>query len=396
MASKDGAANVDDDDDYAPEQGLMQCFPVVAPLSDKQLGPQDVMNPYDVWSQIRDKELTDDHWKFKRDRAQASIIREQGLATKLRHCAERAERDTEVAASNARVQLIDVERAVDERRRKAAESVRQMHMRLQEAQKLRDEAAFACRERVDEAKALLENERRHTAEVEELLQRRRESANAAWRQNEELQKQSEARLASCEEEVVASEAESKQRLEEARKKVADQLAKAQEGSTENLRVARERLAACDESCRYRLEVEAQRKEQCDEALMKRKTEATARLEIDQFIMERHLSNLQEDCAAHVQLVAKRELATQAECTKKAKGLTDVFSAAANRSLQTHERERQSIHSMGQAVYTLGDYITERQQYNVRIDDQLSACLQGHLHGLPGIAAPSPRALPPPL
>ena len=48
-------------------------------------GPQDVMNPSDVWSQIREKELIDDEWKFKRERAQAALTREQGLSLKLKH-----------------------------------------------------------------------------------------------------------------------------------------------------------------------------------------------------------------------------------------------------------------------------------------------------------------------
>jgi len=396
MASKAGAGHADGiDDDYAPEQGLLQCFPVVAPLSDKKLGPQDIMEVSDVWSQIRGKELIDDNWMFKRERAQASIEREQGLVTKLRHRAERAERDTYAAAADARAQLVDVERAVDERRRKAQDSVRQMRMRLQEAQKLRDEAARACLERVGEAKALLENERRHTLEVEELLQRRRESAAAAWRQNEELQAQSEARLASCEKEVLVSEEESKQRVEEAKQKVKEQVAQAEARSQEDLRAARQRLVACEESCRYRLEVEWQRKEQCDKALQKRKTEAVSRLEIDQFIMQRHLSNLKEDCEAHVQKVVKREVITQLEVAKKVDALADYFSSATDRTVQMHERERQSINSMGQAVHTLGQSVASRQQYNVRIDNELSACLKGHLHGMPDIAAPSPRALPPP-
>jgi hypothetical protein len=386
----------DDEDDYAPEQGLLQSFPVVAPLSDKQLGPQDVVTPSDVWSQIRDKELTDDHWRFKRERAQASIAHEQGLAIKLRHRAEQAEREAEAAAAHARAQVIDVERAVEERRRKAGESVRQMRMRLQEAQKLRDEAAQSCRERIGEAKALLANEQKHTAEVEELLQRRRESSAAAWRQNEELEAQSAARVAAVEKEAELCEQESNQHVEEAKQKVKEQVAQAKLRSQEELRAARDRLSACEESCRYRLEVEAQRKEQCDEELQKRKTEAAARLEIDQFIMQRHLSNLKEDCAAHVQQIAKRELATQLDVERKVKVLTDVFSSTASRSLQTHERERQFVKSVGQAVYTLGDHASNRQQYNVRIDEQLSACLDGHLHGVAGIATPSPRALPPPV
>lgn len=385
----------DEDDDFAPEQGLMQSFPVVVPLSNKRLGPQDVMNPSDVWSQIRDKELIDDEWKFKRERAQAALTREQGLSLKLKHRAELAERDAVSAVAGARAQLGHVEAAVDERRRKAAETVRHMRMRLQEARKLRDEAAHACSERVHEAKALLANERQHTAEVEELHQRRRESTATAWGQNEDLQVQSEARVASCEKQVEVTGVEAKQRVEEAREKVKEQVAQAEARSQEDLRAARERLVACEASCRNRVEAEAQRKEQRDDALQQRKTEAVSRLEIDQFIMQRHLVNLKQDCAVHMQQVVQRELSTELDVGKKVGVLADVFASAAKRSLQTHERERESINSIAQGVYTLGDHISSRQQYNTRIDDQLSACLQGNLHGMPGIASPSPRALPPP-
>jgi len=394
MASQASTANADGDDDYAPEPGLRQCFPVLAPLSDKRLGPQDVMNPSAVWSQIREKELTDDSWSFKRDRAKAELAWQQGLATKLRHHAEHAERDTRSAASSARAQLVDIERAVDERKTKAAESVRQMRMRLQEVQKLRDEAACACRERMAEAELLLKNEQSHTAEVRELAQHRRQAAAAAWRQNEGLQAESEAHLTACDKEVEASELEAKQRVEAAKLKVQGQIAQAMVRNQEELRAARERLVACEESCRYRLEVESQRKEQREQSLQKWKTDALARLEIDQFIMQNHLTSLQKDCAAQVQNAAKRREVSALEIEKKVGALDDVFSSTAARSMETQQRERHSILSMGQAVHTLGEYVSCRQQYSTCIDERLSSCLQGHLHGVPGIAAPSPRMLTP--
>jgi len=380
--------------DYAPGQGLRQSFPVVVPLSDKQLGPQDVMNPADVWSQIRDAEISDDQWTFKRDRAKADLAREQALATKLRHHAECAERDTYAATSHAKAQLVDIERAVDERRTKAVESVRQMRMRLKEAQKLKDEAAIACRERVAEAEFLLANERSHTEDVREFRQRRREAAAAAWQQNEGLQAESEAHLAACDTEVESSKVEAHQRVEDAEHKAQVQIAQAEARNQEDLRAARERLVACEESCRYRLEVESQRKEQREQSLQKWKTDAVARLEVDQFIMQRHLTSMQKDCAEHVQDAAKQRQVTAQHIEKKVGALEDVFAVVATRSLQSQQRKQHSILSMGQAVHTLGEHIASRRQYSTRIDEQLSTCLQGHLHGLPGIAAPSPRSLPP--
>jgi hypothetical protein len=265
-------------------------------------------------------------------------------------------------------------------------------MRLQEAQKLRNEAAQACKERIDEAKALLENERRHTEEVKELLQRRRETSAAAWQHTDELQAQSDARLACCEREVRTREQESRQRIADVTEKTQQQLAHAVQRSQDDLGIARERLAACEQACKYRIEAEAQRKERCDEALQKRRTEAASRLEIDQFIMQRHVANMKEECAAHVQQVVKRQEATKQDVDQKIKTISDVFSSTASRSLKFYEREHHSINSMGHGVYTLGKHVREQKQYTVHVDQQLSVCLHGHLHGIAGVATPSPRAL----
>lgn len=391
----DRSAAVDDDDDCVPEPGLFQCFPVVVPLSDRNLGPREVMTPSDVWSSIRDKESVDEQWMFKRDRAQASLAREQGLVTKLRQRAERHERDADRSASHAASQLADIELAAEERRKKIADSVQQMRMRVKAQQKLRDEAAQAGRERLGEAHVLLDNEQQHTKEVEALLQRRKEYTASVWKNIEELEAQSEARLASVEKEVESSEEESKQRLSDMREKVKAQVAHAEARGQEDLAAARERWIACEKSCTNRLEVEAKRKDESDDTLHKKREMAAARLEVDQFIIKKHLSSVREDCDSHVQRKLDRERTTELNIGAKVENLAGIFESSANRSLQAHERERQSVASMGRAVYTMGEHFVEKAAYNPRTDEMLSSCLQGHLHGMPDIACPSPRALPPP-
>jgi len=112
-------------------------------------------------------------------------------------------------------------------------------------------------------------------------------------------------------------------------------------------------------------------------------------------MKRHLTNLKEDCATHEQQVTKRELVTELDVTRKVDMLSTLFGSAQSRSIESHERERQQINSMGQAIHTLGAHISARGKYSMRVDDKLSACLNGHLHGMPGVATPSSRSLPPP-
>lgn len=370
-------------------------FPVVVPLSDKKLGPQDARSPHEEHSQLREGDLQHDSWSFKRDRAQAATSRLQRLDHGLRLRAEEAERGVFTAEKLASQRMADIEAAAQDRRKRGDDAERELLMRIQEAKVRLQEAERECADRVAEAKMILVNEQAHTADVKALLEQERHKSEDAWKKVGEAQAESRDRLSVRDGDLERQRAEATARVEEARKAAADRVKQAQERSAAELRHMQEQLEAAKAKSRARVDLEARRKASIEDEVQHRKETAAVRLDLDMRRMRQSITDQQDSCVEQVRRVERREADTKDFVeTWKAGSVAEIFATASKKSMQAHHQEAVSTQSLAHAVNTLGKHYKTQRQYNTTVDGKISHALQGCLHGpLPTPASPASARLP---
>lgn len=389
--------NVDDPEvqDHAPEPGLTQCFPVVAPLSLKKLGPTDIRNPSEIIAQIEAKEAKDNAWGFQRERAKAALLREQQLAAGLHHRAGRAERVADNTAIQEAERIATLAQAAEARRKRGEDEIRAMRMKVREAQARKEEVDLQVKQCISEACSLLDAEKRHTAEVKDLLQRERQTSEVAWKRTADAEAESLARIQVRKSAVERADAEAEGRSSTA-KRVADaRVSEVRERCEAEVAAMRRQLEAARERCRERVEIEEDRFGQTKGHAQAQRDHASMRLGMDQHSMQHHGSLLAEDCKAHVQRVQLREDKTVMVVRHKMEEMAPQFEAAGQKSFESHRRDAHTTASLEQAVHVLGQHVSTRHQYGTSLDSKVSAILSGCLHARPIPGAPSPRSLPPP-
>lgn len=390
--------NIDDNpevQDQAPEPGLTQSFPVVVPLSMKKIGPTDVRDPHEVAAQLEAKEAKDDDWAFRRDRAKASLLREQQTAAGLKHRAGRAERVADNTAIKEAERVAFMEMAAEDRRKRGDDDLREMRVKLQEAQARREEVELQAKQCGAEVRALLEEEKKQTAAVGALLSRERQTSEMAWKRTAEMEAESLARIKDRQAAVDKAEVEAENRCEVA-KRVADaRVREVRERCQAEVATMRRQLEVARAKCRERVELEANRCTSTKDHAQSQRGTAATRLGTDQHCIKHQGSALAEDCRAHVQRVQQREDATVMAVSHRVEEMAPLFEAAAQKSLEAHRRDADTTSSLEHAVHVLGKHVSTRHQYGLSLDSKVSTILSGCLHTRPIPSAPSPRDLPPP-
>jgi len=253
--------------EVAPLPGLAQSFPVVAPLSSRRLGPQDVCKPAEAFAKIQADERQGDEWTFRRDRAKAALARGRQVATGRRHRAEEAQKAERVAEVAAAKQKEEAEKVAAERRKQGDDLVRALRARVEEAKRQREEVEALSRQRIQEARQLLDNEKAHTAQVEAMLKQERRRSEAARRGVEKELAQSDARLASRDGDIAEAEKQASQRIEASEQVGKSRLRSVEERCRAELQTMHERLQkaqfparnACNLRLSERLELKTQQR-----------------------------------------------------------------------------------------------------------------------------------------
>eukprot|EP00747_Dinoflagellata_sp_TGD_P182371 gnl/TRDRNA2_/TRDRNA2_36604_c0_seq1.p1 gnl/TRDRNA2_/TRDRNA2_36604_c0~~gnl/TRDRNA2_/TRDRNA2_36604_c0_seq1.p1 ORF type:complete len:417 (-),score=101.18 gnl/TRDRNA2_/TRDRNA2_36604_c0_seq1:167-1417(-) len=378
-------------EDFADEPGKDQVFPAVAPPSYAKLGPQDLRQPHEILAALREKEKKDDIWAFDRDRAKAALAREQLLVCKFRQQAKQAEKSAADSKLLASARLVEIEHAADVRKSRGEADIRATKMRIEEAHRMDEATQIECRQRIAEAQALLENEKRSTAEVEQLFEKERTKSEATWQRVANLEAESQERLAARDLEVQAADQEAQRRIAQARDVADARIREVEERFAAELRRMQERLAITQEQCTERIRLESERKAQSEQEAVDRRTSATSRLETEKQCMKQVCATTLEDCRSHLERVLHREDETATYVGKKVHMYSELFDLASARSLEAHRKELHSTMSLEQTVHILGKHVATRQQYNTALDNKISTSLHGCLHNTAG--EPSPRSLP---
>lgn len=387
-------------EDFAAKPGVHQVFPVVVPLSDEKVGPQDTRHPSELAAKYDEDELEGDVWKFERDRAIAAVSRQQRLANGLRIRAAEAERDAELMAKRLAQQSVNIYWAKDDRQRQGDSAVLATSIRLQEAKTLHEEAQRDCDRLVGEGRLLLDSEKAHTAQVEGMLQQECQRSQAGWKRVEELEEESRRRLAARDCDVEKEAIEAQQRVDTSKSASQDRIRKAEERYGAQLQVMREQLVAANARCKESVDLEVTRKIQIEEAAHVQQNVAAVRLDVDLQCMRHNVADTRETCNAHVQRLQKREEHTRDFLDEWKDGaVANLLDSAGAMSLEAHRKELRATRSLEQTVHTLGQHYTTMRSYNPVVDGKISKVLGGCLHSREGethgVAAPSTRAFPPP-
>lgn len=398
IQSKDESPEQDASDLRHPPL-LKQAFPVVLPLSDQKWGPQDTHHPDDVWPKLVKDELADDDWVFRRDRAQAAILREQRMASAMRQRAEQAERDADAAAALAADRCVDLEWSSKDRERRGVVTTQVLDSKLQEAEELHREALGDCERRLAQARQLLEQEQAHTMEVEQLLRQQQECSGAAERRVAEIESQSLERRHQRGTDAAREAERLDGRVEAARQAAAQRIRTVQHRAAHDLKMMRDQLEAVKLKCGDAVSREARRKGEAEQEAEHRQDIAAERLGVEQQCMKHCAVSAEDDCYDQLQRVQRREQKTAHALDEWREGAVSVlFQTAAVKSQDAHRREQLATHSLEHAVHHLGHHHSTHRQYNTVVDSKISSVLQGALHDHPtahALGAPSARSLNPP-
>mmetsp|Transcript_36344 Transcript_36344/g.77357 ORF Transcript_36344/g.77357 Transcript_36344/m.77357 type:complete len:437 (+) Transcript_36344:96-1406(+) len=391
--------NFEDEDDVAASPRLYQAFPVVAPLSDKKLGPQDVRPSHEMHPRLLEKEDADEAWRFRRDRAQAALLYEQRRVAVRRRAAEAAERDLEAAKQEAIDRKFDIDLAAKDRARRGHEAVQAMKKRMQDAQEAHRYVDEDCRRRREEAQALFQIEKEASKAVEDMLAAEVER-NEAWRKRlEKLEADSLERRTERQRAVEEKGREEQARIEEAKQLAEQRLLVAEERARQVVELYRqEQLALAERRCQERSDTEVRRNQAVAEEAHRQLHKAAARLGTEEMCMKQHIGHVDIDGKAHLDRIVERQHKTEAFVDLWHRGpITQVVGRAANKSQAAHRREELSKTSLEQSAHVLGHHYKTQRHYNLTTDSKVSHILDGVLHDAwqVGTEPPSARSLPVP-
>lgn len=361
-------------EDLAPEPGLTQAFPIVAPQSDERHGPQDIRPPQQVLSRMLERERLDDSWAFRRERAQAEIEKEERVEIALRRRAEKAERSLRDAITVAGHRKVDIEASAEERRRRGDAEELALETRLKEAKKREAEMVARCSERLEETRAQLEIERRHTAEVQVLLARERARSDAGRCDADVAAAASSDRLENRDKDVQAAQEQAERHVDRARRAAAERLRAVEARCRAELTAAQERLASQQARCEQRELLEVTRRRSAADIAEERKLRAASRLATDQACMKVCTTAIKADCDGLVKKVQQREEKTRAFTSEKIDQTGMLHSSAAARSAEAQRRERDAAASLSMGVTVLGRHLATQRQHSLAVDSRLAAVL----------------------
>lgn len=366
--------------DYAVEPGLTQAFPVLAPLSSKAVGPQDIQTPAGVWTHMLEKEHRNDEWSHDRERARAGLKHQQVKTKGHRQLSEKAEKEATRAESSAAERIADLEKAVHERRKKMEDEIRAMKMRVQHTREVEAEVKAECSSRAAEMRTLVLNEQGHSRDVEALLEHEKRHTEQMIRRVEEVEEQARQAIAARDQEVEAVRVDAAARLGKARQIATERVMEIEVRSQEQVEGAMQRLAQVQYQCEGRLNLEVTRKGKMEIHATERVDKATNRNSKDEHASRQHLIERHDDCSGLVSKVHQREQNTETYVQGKVTDMSAAFARAKQKSSQAARKEQHSEECLQHAAHVLGQHYSSRHAYNATVDGKLGAALQGCLYG----------------
>jgi hypothetical protein len=385
------AAN--DLDDFSDETQLFQAFPVVAPQSDRKLGPSDIRAPHETLKRLHNAEKRADDWMFQRDKAAGALLREQAMTSSLKHQLRKAVASADTVALQQRERAEDVELSAQLRYKRGQERLLAAESRLQELKRRHEETRTQCSLSLEEARLLLQNEKAHVASMNDILLCEQNATKRAQETLAEAEKAFQSRLKSRDDDIKAASADAERQMQQTLARSDAHLVSVRERCSAELDHMREQVKEAQLQARGR--VELLQKLRCAAEMQAAENEraSSARFKADSDSAQRFVKKSQQDAKALLQRAEDREQRTTEEIGRKMAAMEPIFSLAAERSREALRCEVAATQSLEQAAHTLGAHVATRQQYGLTLDQKVGAVLNGVLHPRHSAAlAPSPRSL----
>eukprot|EP00933_Yihiella_yeosuensis_P008978 TRINITY_DN11471_c0_g2_i1.p1 TRINITY_DN11471_c0_g2~~TRINITY_DN11471_c0_g2_i1.p1 ORF type:complete len:419 (-),score=112.81 TRINITY_DN11471_c0_g2_i1:652-1908(-) len=373
--------HADAKEDLAPLGGLHQAWPIVAPLSDVRMGPQDVRQASEAQSlkRLDDQEA---EWAFQREEAQESIEKERRRLVTQKQRTAKAERELNATINTCVWQVADAKKAAEDRRRRGEQDLQALEVQVRQAEILLEEAQRESARRIAEASGLVNAEQRYASDVEDLLKIAREKRLAMERHADETEARCRKTLADRDSQMEQRSTELRKNRDEAKKEAEERLAEVRRRCEERREEGRQEVLKAKENGTVRLQAEEKRNTNAKDAAERRKKDAEERLDKERIGVQTFTGVIAEDCGDFLQRKKQREEATRTRYSElnQVGAMTKVNATAESWNHMAQRKEFCTKASLDQTVYVLGHHYQTRWNYTQAADGKIKTVLKGCAQG----------------